>query len=211
MVLFLSFTDSTVNDVLTSCVAGAIRRYLQENGVDHPEDQPITMTYNSRSISTKLREYIPLGNRSGATFLLLPISIGDPLRRLQVTKARIDKIKKSSDPHLFSFIYMYVLGNLPDPITRLSIRAVNKHCSLVLSNVPGPIDPLYIAGQSVESIMVIPPLAFDLGLSMAIFSYAGDVRLTVQADKAVIKSPEKLTRAFEQEFELLSERVLLQD
>lgn len=204
-------SDTTVNDVITSCIAGAIRKYLQDTGLQDPEDIPITMTYNSRSVSKKTVECIPLGNHSGATFLKLPVSVADPEKRLHITKTRIDNMKKSSDPHLFSFIYSFVLGNLPESVSRLSLSFLNKHCSLVFSNVPGPIEPIHVNGNEIESIMVTPPLAFDLGVSIAVITYAGSLRLTVLSDVRVIGDPAKVTQAFEEEIYDLDQRMSKKD
>ncbi len=196
-----------MNDVITSCIAGAIRQYLQDKGTENPDDQPITMTYNSRKFSQKLLECIPLGNQSGALFLKLPVSIADSIKRLEITKARINAMKNSADPHLFSFVYSFVIGHMPEFISRLSVSSVNRHCSLVYSNVPGPVEKIQVAGDVIDSMMVTPPLAFDLGVSIAVLTYAGTLRMTVLSDERVIKEPGKLTQAFQDEVNRFALRI----
>eukprot|EP00794_Sanderia_malayensis_P014267 gene14267-15754_t len=204
-------TASTVNDVITSCLAGAIRMYLQGEGTVDPEDQAITMTFNSRPVSKKLLDCIPLGNHSGAMFLSLPVSIGDPVKRLEVTKARMDVMKKSADPHLFTFIYYFVLGHLPLSLSRFSCNRLNTHCSLVFSNVPGPVEPIHVSGHVIDSMMITPPLAFDIGVSIAAVTYNGTLRMAIISDERVIKHPEKVTHAFEQILDDFAQRILKLD
>uniref|UniRef100_A0A7M5XFF5 Uncharacterized protein n=1 Tax=Clytia hemisphaerica TaxID=252671 RepID=A0A7M5XFF5_9CNID len=103
---------------MMSCLAGAIRRYLSEVCQKKPQDFPIAMTFNARSSSAKLADTIPLGNKSEGLFLSLPISVENPIERLDITRARLNKLKTLSHPHLFSFLYFSVIGGLvrePNP------------------------------------------------------------------------------------------------
>lgn len=196
---------------MMSCLAGSIHRYLSEVKQKKPKDFPIAMTYNSRSLSEKAAEKVPLGNHSGGLFLSLPVSVADPIKRLDKTKSRINKLKMSSHPHLFSFIYFKIVGCLPEIFGRYSTFSVNKHISLIVSNVPGPIDLIYFLGCPVESIVFSPPLHGDVGLVASIFSYNKTLRLTVMSDKTIIKDLSRLTKYFEQEVHLLEEHVLIGD
>ena len=72
---------------------------------------------------------------------------------------------------------------------------------MVMSNVPGPLNHLELEGNVVESAMVWPPLVSDTGISVAVFSYAGKIRVTVKADSAVISDPMVLIDNFTKEVE----------
>lgn len=196
---------------MMSCLAGAIHRYLSEVKQKKPRDFPIAMTYNLRSLSEKVKESIPLGNHSGGLFLNLPVSLADPLKRLEKTKSRINKLKTSSHPHMFSFIYFKIVSCLPEMFGRLSTFSVNRHISLIVSNVPGPTEPIHFLGCPVESIVFSPPLHGDVGLVASIFSYNQALRLTFMSDKTIVKDLSRLTKYFEQEVNLLEEHVLIGD
>ena len=196
---------------MVSCLAGAIHRYLSEVRQKKPLDFPIAMTYNSRSQSEKSVENIPLGNNSGGLFLNLPVSVPDPLKRLEKTKDRINKLKNSSHPHLFSFIYFKIVGGLPEIIGRFSTFSVNRHVSLIVSNVPGPTEPIHLMGSPIDSVIFSPPLHGDIGLVCSIFSYNNKIRLTVMSDKSIMKDLSLLTKYFEQEVHSLKERILMDD
>lgn len=203
-----SKTDTTVNDVLMSCLAGAIRNYLCEVGKsDELADLPIAMTFNSRSRSDKLKNVIPLGNNSGGVLFDLPISVADPFTRLAVTRNKINKLKGLSHPQIFSAIYNHIIGILPDIIARLSTFAIKRHIALIVSNIPGPVESIYMMGFPVERIVFVPPLVADTGLSVSMFSYNGVLKMTIMSDENIIKNPSALTENFEKEVRLLADRI----
>lgn len=204
------YLGATVNDVLMSCLAGAVRHYLEEKQV-FPTDLPIALTFNSRTNAEKNNEKIPLGNHSGGVFLNLPISIVDPIKRLEKTQYRMNKLKNLSHPHIFSFIYFNIIGCLPEVFGRASTFSLKEHVSMICSNVPGPTDQLQIMKYPVKSIIFTPPLHADIGVTVSIFSYCDAIKLTLLCDEKIISSPSRITELFEKEVNLLAERVLLDD
>ena len=209
--IYFVFSETTVNDVMMSCLAGAIHRYLSEVRDKKPQDFPIAMTFNQRSNSAKLADIIPLGNQSGGLFLRLPVSIANPIKRLEVTKNRLNKLKALSHPHLFSFVYFTVVGGLPEIIGRLSTYSVNRHVSMIVSNVPGPTEPMYILGSPIESIVFTPPLHGDVGMVASVFSYNQKIRMTIMSDKTIVHDLPQLTKFFTQEVQRLEELLVLGD
>lgn len=203
-----SETDTTVNDVLMSCLAGAIRNYLVATKPEDLGDLPIAMTFNSRSRSDKMKNVIPLGNSSGGVLFDLPVSVADPITRLTVTRDKINKLKGLSHPQLFSAIYNNIIGILPDVFARLSAAQIKRHVSLIVSNIPGPVETIYMRGYPVERIVFVPPLVGETGLSVSMFSYNGELKMTVMSDESIVKKPSLLTDGFEREVQLLGERIL---
>ena len=72
---------------------------------------------------------------------------------------------------------------------------------MVMSNVPGPTNQLELVGNVVESAIVWPPLVSDTGISVAVFSYAGKIRVSVKVDTGVISNPMELMDDFTLEVE----------
>lgn len=207
-------TGVTVNDVILSSYAGAIGRYLQitKENEEIPKDFPISMSYNARSFSQKFTKgQIPLENSSGGLFVNLPISVRDPLERLSLMHETINKAKKSGHTQMFVFIYRWVTKFLPSWCGRLSTYTLKDHATLIFSNVPGPVKAMSIEGSKIRNVLILPPLLADLGLVSAAFSYNKMITLSVMSDENVISDPDRLTREFENEVVLLSERILLED
>ena len=199
---------TTVNDVLSTCLAGSLRRYLKSQGSKHPDDIQIAITINTRSPKVLSRDNIPLENHSTGLFYNLPVGLADPFKRLLETKRRMDNLKSSSDWRIFGLIYSHIIGRLPDFIGRFSSFSLKRHCSLILSNVPGPLTPFEIGGKEVKTAIAWPPLVSDTGMSIAVFSYAGTLRMGVLSDKAVLADPGKLAENFIEEFEEMYEYVM---
>ena len=187
--------------MLTACLAGAMRRYLTGSGVASPNDLQIAITINTRTPASVLNGEIPLENNSAGVFFNLPVATSTLPERILETKRRMDVVKGSSEYLLFGFLFKYFMATLPEFIARLSSHAINKCCCLVMSNVPGPLNKLVLEGNVVESVMVWPPLVSDTGISVAVFSYAGKIRVTVKADSAVISDPTVLVDNFTKEVE----------
>ncbi|KAK3752745.1 hypothetical protein QZH41_018701 [Actinostola sp. cb2023] len=202
-----ALTGTTINDVVSSCIAGALRRYLKSEGLDDPSDMQIAVTINTRPRHVLSKDSIPLENHSTGLLCSLPVGIVDPIQRIYETKHRMDDMKASSDWKVFGWIFYYVLGTLPESIGRFSSYSLNRHCCLILSNVPGPLRELELNGSAIESVIAWPPLMSDTSMSISVFSYAGKLRMSVMTDKAVICNPTKLTDVFMDEFNDMYEKV----
>jgi diacylglycerol O-acyltransferase len=74
-----------------------------------------------------------------------------------------------------------------------------RKASLVVTNVPGPREPLYIDGVRLRDVMSWVPHPSRLGLGLAILSYAGKVIVGVRVDEAVSNHPDHLVTLFEDE------------
>lgn len=202
---------ATINDVVTGCLAGAVRRYLISTYGKCTEDVQIAVSINTRPPSLLLKDNIPLENNSTGVLLSLPVKAQTVLERVEESKKRMDVIKNSSDFLVFRFIFNYVIANLPEFLCRITVNSLSKHSCLIMSNVPGPLNKMVIGGDEVESIMIWPPLVGGTGMSMAIFSYADTIRLNVKVDTSIFPDPQVLTSNFQKEidelFEICSKKV----
>lgn len=68
---------------------------------------------------------------------------------------------------------------------------------------PGRGDRLGFAGVPVEGVLVWAPCSGSLGMTVSIFSYAGEVTVGFMVDTALFADPEPLSRAYERELDLL--------
>ncbi|XP_028415178.1 uncharacterized protein LOC114538228 [Dendronephthya gigantea] len=194
---------ATINDVVTGCLAGAVRRYIKTTTGQCSEDVQIAVSINTRPPSLLLKENIPLENNSTGVIFNLPVSKESVHERIHESMKRMDAIKNSSDFLVFGFIFNTVLANLPEFLGRFTVNSLNRHCCLIMSNVPGPLNKMVIGGNEVVSLMVWPPLIGGTGVSTAIFSYADTIRLNIKADTSVFPEPKLLADYFEKEVEEL--------
>jgi diacylglycerol O-acyltransferase / wax synthase len=188
---------ATINDVLIATLAGGLRRYLKKrNSRVNELDLRMTVPVNIRKPGTE----IELGNKFSTVFLALPIYIEDPVLRLKEVKRRMDHLKKAPDA-MVGFGVLNALGMLPPDIAKKAAHLFGNKSSAVLTNVPGPKQPLYFAGSEITTLMFWVPRTGKIGTGISIISYAGTVTLGVATDENLLPDPEVLLNDFKEELE----------
>ncbi len=95
------------------------------------------------------------------------------------------------------------IGLTPPWVEDRLIGYFTDKASLVVTNVPGPREPLSFAGVPITGVLVWAPCSGSLGMTVSIFSYAGEVTVGFMADTALSVDPELLARAYERELHSL--------
>ena len=194
---------ATVNDVLLTAMAGGLRRYLARRG-------PVAEKLNFRAaVPVNIRPFEKmgeLGNQFGLVFLSLPIGLSDPHARLAELKRRMNALKRSAEP-LVAFQILRALGVVPRLVQKAVVSLIAKKATVVMTNVPGPRQPIYLAGRKISSIFFWVPQAGRVGLGISILSYAGDVRLGVGTDAGLVPDPELIIEEFQGELGDMLSRV----
>lgn len=189
----------TVNDVLVSAAAGAMRRYMESRGEPVADlNFRAVIPFNLRKPSRR----IELGNKFGLVFLSLPIGIADPVDRLRELKQRMDALKDTSEP-IVTFGILALIGMLPNRLEDIIVEIFGKKGTLVLTNVPGPREQLFLAGAPIGEIMFWVPQSGRLGLGISILSYNNQVMLGVASDSSLVPDPEAIVAGFHLELEAL--------
>ena len=194
---------ATLNDVLIATVTGAMRRYLKTRNTPVNElDLRVTVPVNIRKPGTEFE----LGNKFSLVFLPLPVHLEDPVLRLKEVKQRMDRLKKSPDPYI-NFGLLSSIGYLPPAIAKKAAALFGNKASGVLTNVPGPREPLYFAGKKIDKFMFWVPRSGHIGLGISILSYNNKVIVGLASDEGLMPDPEVLLEGFEDEFNHLLELV----
>src|SRR5438034_10128342 len=93
-----------------------------------------------------------VGSSFGLVFLTLPIGIADPVRRLRAIKKEMDELKRSPEA-LIAYGVLNLMGLTPVEVENAGIRFFGSKATAVLTNVPGPREPLYLAGRKIDKVM----------------------------------------------------------
>jgi WS/DGAT/MGAT family acyltransferase len=190
---------ASVNDVLLSCVAGALRTYLRGRGEDTTGCELRAMVpVNLRPLDGP----IGLGNRFGLVPLELPVGIANPLARLQEVRRRMDALKGGYQAVL-AYALLEVVGRTPRALQEPVLGYLSGKCTAVMTNVPGPRQPLSLAGRRLSRMMFWVPQSGDIGLGVSILSYAGGVQFGVIGDRRLCPDPQAVIDAFQPEFDRL--------
>jgi diacylglycerol O-acyltransferase / wax synthase len=185
-------TGTTVNDVLVAAMTGALRRYLIDRH-SLVEELRAMVPFNLRALDQPLpRE---LGNRFGLVYLQLPVGIRGRRKRLDEVHRRMDAIKHSPEGAV-AYGILGLIGLTPPQVERRLVDMFASKSTLVLTNVPGPREPVYFAGTRVAGVIPWVPAGGSIGLGASIFSYNGRVTVGLRADAGLISDPESIIDAF---------------
>jgi diacylglycerol O-acyltransferase len=192
--------NCSVNDVLLSCVAGAIGGYLRSQG-DDPTGQEIRamIPVNLRP----MEEAWKLGNRFGLVPLVLPIGVANPVERVYEVRKRMNALKGSTQP-ILAFAMLAVAGLMIKPAQDALLNLFGRKTTAVMTNVPGPKEQLTLCGARVTQCMFWVPQSGDIGLGVSILSYGGGVQFGVITDTTLCPEPQQIIDAFAPEFDQLS-------
>lgn len=192
--------NCSINDVLLSCVAGAIGEYLKSLGDDVTGQEIRAMIpVNLRPIEQAHK----LGNRFGLVPLVLPIGMDNPIERVYEVRRRMNALKGSTQP-LLAFAVLAVAGLLIKPAQDAILSLFGRKTTAVMTNVPGPREKLKFLGATLEQSMFWVPQSGDIGLGVSILSYGGGVQFGVITDTQLCPDPQKIIDEFEPEFAKLS-------
>ena len=190
----------TVNDVLIAAVTGAFRQYMISVGDDADElpDIRATVPVNLRP----LEHAQELGNHFGLVFLSLPLSINNPLERLYAVNERMNELKCSKQAAV-TLGFLAALGMGPSAMQKPVLDLLSKKATAVLTNVPGPQRPLYLAGSKMKEMMFWVPQNGSVGLGISILSYNNKVFFGLISDNRLLPEPSAVIFRFKKEFEKL--------
>ncbi len=190
----------TVNDVLLSCVAGAIGDYLLAQGQDPAGKEIRAMVpVNLRPLDKAWQ----LGNRFGLAPLVLPIGVANPVERVYAVRQRMNDMKGSYQP-LLAFAVLSVSGLFIKPVQDAILGLFAKKATAVMTNVPGPAVPLQFCGSTLRQNMFWVPASGDIGVGVSILSYGGGVQFGIITDEQLCPDPQQIVDHFEPEFNKLT-------
>jgi diacylglycerol O-acyltransferase / wax synthase len=192
-------TGATVNDVILSIAAGALRRFLSERGTELPDHLVALVPVSIR----RPDEELELGNRISTILVRLPLTIADPTERLKKIHEQTDVLKRSEQARAASLI-IQATGWTPPTINRLLSSAMAKPrvFNLVVSNVPGPQMPFYLLGDRLLEVYPFVPLSPQgHALSIGVLSYDGGVFFGLAGDRREVADLDRLEAAIAAEVE----------
>lgn len=181
----------TINDVLLTAAAGALRGYLLRHG-EVPEDLRLRAVV---PVNIRPPEDVVLGNKFGLVFLSLPVGVRKTGHRLRELKANMDQLKRSPEAFVV-YGLLRLFGNTNAAIQSKIVKLLSKNASAVMTNVPGPRAPIAFAGSEIEHFMFWVPVSGRLGLGLSILSYNDQVRVGITTDQNLVPDPEALVEEF---------------
>lgn len=177
----------TINDVLLGVLAGALGRAIRRR-----EELPChSILRVVVPIDLRGGNVSELGNKFGLVFLSLPVGEPDPRKRLQKVHQAMAELKGSAEA-VVTFELLSAVGVLPSEVEKTIIEWFGGKATAVVTNLPGPRRPLFLAGSKIESVMYWVPQSGRLALGISLMSYSGQIRLGVTTDFAIEPCPRSI-------------------
>jgi diacylglycerol O-acyltransferase / wax synthase len=177
----------TVNDVIVSMCAGAVRRWLLEHG-ELPDEPLVAQVPVSVRTTEQVGTY---GNRILLMSARLFTDEADPIARLHRTHEALGDMKqrhRALPAELLQDANHFIPPALFTRAAQLTFRlssstAARPVWNLVVSNVPGPQVPLYCAGAQLEANYPFSVITDGMGLNITVMSYLGHLDFGIVADR----------------------------
>ena len=160
--------DITINEVFLAICAGGLRRYLGELG-ELPDQGLVAGT----PVSVRSAEDDDTGNAFGIVVMKLATDIADPIARTQASHRSSmlakEKLSRVSKAVVEKQAALFMAPFIAEQFAGLGGRVPSPY-NVTISNVPGPLEPQYLAGARLESLAPIAILFHGVALFIAVFS-----------------------------------------
>jgi WS/DGAT/MGAT family acyltransferase len=170
--------EAKLNDIVLALCSGMLRRYLSKHGGIPQKPLIATMPVSLRDAGNA-----ECTTQAMLTLVNLNTQIADPTERLRAIRDASGAIKglarraRGMIPTDFPSIGMpWLLQGLAALYGRPGIsEALPVLANVVISNVPGPPSPLYVAGARMTDYWPLSIVEHGVGLNITVMSYAGSL------------------------------------
>jgi WS/DGAT/MGAT family acyltransferase len=180
----------SVNDAVLAVVAGALGRFLRHRGVD--TDGLLLKALVPVSVRAQ-SEQGALGNEVAPMWAGLPVGIEDPVAQhaaIRDATAELDEARHAVDARTLTELAGFASPTIMSQAARL--QQSQRSFNLVVTNVPGPQQPLYLLGRRLRALYPVVPLAGRQALGVAVLSYDGKLGFGLLGDYDALSDLDEL-------------------
>jgi diacylglycerol O-acyltransferase len=191
---------TTINDVVLAVSAGGVRSFFEERG------QAPARLKTMVPASVRAGDGGALGNQIAFLFLELPCDEPDPVRRLMEINAATVARKEAGEPEGADAV-LELVGFAPSPVQRVMSRIIAspRIFNIVVSNIPGPTEPMYMLGCRLREAYPVVPLADRHAVSIGFTTVAGEAYFGLYADRDALPDADALAKALDESLDELLE------
>lgn len=198
--------EVTVNDVFLELCSGSLRRYLEE--IQALPEAPLTAGV---PVSVRPADDADSGNAISFIIANLNTHLNDPLARLQAIKESTaiakDKLQALPKAGINSYTMIFMAPYILALLTGLGGRT-RPMFNVTISNVPGPVEPLYFNGARLEQMYPISLLSHGQALNITVVSYAGQFNVGFTGCRDTLPHMQRLATYMAEELEVLEKALI---
>jgi len=208
-----AYPGSTINDVVLAVCAGALRKGLDQQG-ELPEQALVAMIPVSKRRKDESNPKKENGNLISPMLVSLATDIDDSVSRLGMIHQNTLVAKKFNK----KVAVERIMKHLPSWSSALTIKAfthlrlgkyINPVFNTIITNVPGPKEPLYLDGAELLSMEGIAPIVDGMGLTMVVTSYIDTLTISLTTSASMSEQTHHLVNHFEGALEDLHHKLVI--
>lgn len=192
---------ATVNDVMLTVVAGAMRKTMLHADQEVPPSLtvraviPVDMRPTTEVIRTT-------GNKFSSLVIDFPLGVSDPLTRLGKIRSSMNEAKNSLEK-FFTYMSSHFVSALPPPLMRFCLHYTTSRLTVAISNVRASAFEISICGHALTGFFGFVPPPPTVNLGIAILSVGDSLGLNVLVDPSVGIDAKQFLVFAKEEFEAL--------
>ncbi len=193
----------TLNELMLAVFSGAMRIFCEERGIN-----PNGLEHIRAVCPVDIRDdkNISQGSHVSSLFIDLPVSEPVAISRIRQI-AETSRELKSSGAIDGSDMWGRTTSMLPIPLLRLAsryqYRGLMAQGNILVSNIPGPVQPLYCVGALLRSFHPYFGVQDGLGINAVLFSYRDELCVGISADPELVPDLMEFSEALRKEFDQL--------
>ncbi|WP_106849552.1 wax ester/triacylglycerol synthase family O-acyltransferase [Blastococcus sp. Marseille-P5729] len=181
-----NISDCSVNDVVLAVIAGALRGWMTARGEVVRRD-------------TVLRALVPVsvhafdedahfGSTDRVSSMTVELPVGEDavalrLRQISYAMSAHATSRRAVPADALASLGWFAPSTLHSLGARVSRDLVGRATNLVVTNAPGPQEPMYAAGAKLVEVYPLLPLSHKQALAIGVTSYNGRVYFGLNADR----------------------------
>lgn len=186
---YKQFDKVTFNNYVMGVLGKSIHEWYAKNGVAKPGPLVMSCPVNMKPFPDSI-EKVNLNNGTSAITIHLPV-VGDLKEAIYTAKERF--AKHFNLPTLMAALELQrFFSYVPPGIGRTIYNFCTKDIDLVMTNVKGTVEPLYLCNKKIHSITPFLGLFSNIGLIVVCNSYNEKVSFTISADRHIQMDPTQL-------------------
>ncbi len=201
---------TTLNDVVMAISSSALRRYLEEKRA-LPQDSLVAMVPVSVRSETQRQEYT---NRVTSILGTLATDIEDPVERLRAIHEAMKSAKRMQEAVPANLLQDWTQVAAPALMAQAArivartklLDRLNPPFNVVISNVPGPREPLYCSGAEMKTFYPVSAVAEGQGLNITVQSYRDHLDFGLIACRELVPDVWRFKDLFAEGLEELTKR-----